>query len=361
MQDGSPRKSGSPPGQAAKDDAPKRRARLGEGAIRMRDVAERAGVSTMTVSRALSTPDRVSPEIRRRVDDAVRAVGYVPNRLAGSLSSSRSKVAGLVVPSIRNTLYADTIQGISDVLARHGYHLMVADSAYSPQVEEALVTAFLAQRVAGLVLHNTTHAPALRALVRRAGVPVVENGTLADDPIDMVVSYSNVDAAKAMTQHLVRLGYRRIALVTLPQAHNVRSQERRRGYAVALAEAGLPQDPRIMLEMPPGLASGCEAIARLEAMAPAVDAVFFAGDVLAAGALLECQRRGIAVPGRIAIASFDDIDLLRHLNPAITTVRLPRLELGRRSAEILLDRIQGLSDERIRIDLGFEIIQRAST
>lgn len=338
-----------------------RRARPGEGAARMRDVAQRAGVSTMTVSRALSDPERVSPEVRRRVEDAVRAVGYVPNRLAGSLSSNRSNVAGLVVPSIRNTLFSDTIQGISDVLRRHGYHLMVADSGYSPAEEEALVTAFLAQRVAGLMLHNTTHTPALRALIRRAGVPVVENGTLTDDPLDMVVSYSNADAARAMTLHLLRLGYRRIALVTLPLAHNERSQERRRGYAAALAEAGIAADPRIMLEMPPGLPSGSEAIVRLTEIAPPVDAVFFAGDVLAVGALLECQRRGWAVPGRVAIASFDDVDLLRQLNPAITTVRLPRLEIGRRSAEILLDRIHGRSDERIRVDLGFEIIQRAST
>jgi len=100
---------------------------------------------------------------------------------------------------------------------------------------------------------------------------------------------------------------------------------------------------------------------RLLGVTPAVDAVFFAGDVLAVGALLECQRRGVPVPGRIAIASFDDVDLLRHLNPAITTVRLPRFEVGRRSAEILLDRIQGRSDERVRVDLGFEIIQRGST
>lgn len=338
-----------------------RRTRPGDGAIRMRDVAERAGVSTMTVSRALNDPDRVSPEVRQRVQDAVRAVGYVPNRLAGSLSSNRSNVIGLVVPSIRNTLFSDTIQGISDVLHRQGHHLMVADSGYSPTEEEALVTAFLAQRVAGLVLHNTTHTPALRGLVRRSGVPVVENGTLADDPLDIVVSYANADAARAMTLHLARLGYRRIALVTLPLTHNERSQERRRGYAAALTEAGLPVDPRIMLEMPPGLPSGCEAIVRLVEMTPAVDAVFFAGDVLAVGALLECQRRGWAVPGRVAIASFDDVDLLRQLNPAITTVRLPRLEIGRRSAEILLDRIHGRSEERIRVDLGFEIIQRAST
>jgi len=175
----------------------------------------------------------------------------------------------------------------------------------------------------------------------------------------MVVSYSNAGAARAMTSHLARLGYRRIALVTLPVANNVRSEERRRGHRAALREAGLPEDPRLLLEMPPGLPSGAEAVVRLAGSG--ADAVFFAGDVLAVGALLECQRRGWAVPGRVAIAAFDDVDLLRQLNPAVTTVRLPRLAIGRRSAEILLDRIKGRSAERIRVDLGFEIVQRAST
>ncbi len=333
----------------------------GVGGARMRDVAARAGVSAMTVSRALSDPQKVSPEIRRRVEEAVRAVGYVPNRLAGSLSSSRSRVIGLIVPSIRNTLFAGTIQGISDVLREADYHLMIADSRYDLEEEEALITAFLAQRVAGLVLHNTSHTEAARALIARAGVPVVENGTIPAEPLDMVVSYSNFAAARAMTLHLARLGYRRIALVTLPVAGNDRSADRRRGYAAALAELGQEADPRIMLELPPGLASGCEAVTRLVAMEPRVDAVFFAGDILAIGALLECQRRGWAVPGRIAIASFDDVDLLRQLNPPITSVSLPRVEIGRRSAEILLDRIRGRPAEKFVVDLGFEIIQRASS
>jgi LacI family transcriptional regulator, gluconate utilization system Gnt-I transcriptional repressor len=338
-----------------------RRPGRGGGAVRMRDVAARAGVSAMTVSRVLSDPDKVSPDVRSRVEAAVREIGYVPNRLAGSLSSSRSNVIGLIVPSIRNTLFADTIQGISDVLRSQGYHLMIADAHYSLAEEEALITAFLAQRVAGLVLHDTAHTPRAREAILRAGIPVVENGTLPPDPLDMVVSYSNRDAARAMTLHLHRLGYRRIALVTLPAARNPRSQDRRRGYLAALREAGLPEDARIMLEMPPGPPSGGEAILRLLGMEPRVDAVFFAGDVLAVGALLECQRRGFAVPGRVAIASFDDIDLLRQLNPPITTVRLPRNAIGRRSAEILLDRIQRPSRERFVVDLGFEIVQRAST
>lgn len=350
---------GSPPAPESAAASP-----LG-GAVRMRDVAQRAGVSTMTVSRVLSDPGKVSPEVRQRVMAAVAAEGYVPNRLAGSLSSKHSRVIGLIVPSLENSLFAPTIQGTSEVLRRAGYQLMVADCGYSAADEEALITAFLAQRVAGLMLHNTRHTEAARAMIRRAGIPVVETGTLTPNPIDTVVSYSNYEAARAMTLHLHRLGYRRIGFVSLPAANNNRSLARQRGYRAALAEVGLPVEPRLMLEMPPGLPSGAEAVVRLvEGPVPA-DAIFFAGDVLAIGALFECQRRGWAVPGRVGIAAFDNFEILGHMVPPITTLRLPRAEIGRRGAEILLDRIQGrpqgAAGEALRVDLRFEILQRAST
>jgi LacI family transcriptional regulator, gluconate utilization system Gnt-I transcriptional repressor len=336
---------GSPPGAAA----------------RMRDVARVAQVSTMTVSRVLNDPGRVSPEVRARVEDAVRVVGYVPNRLAGSLSSSRSNVVGLVVPSIENSLFASTIQGISDVLRRHGHELMIASSGYGATAEEATIHAFLGQRVAGLILHDTTHTLEAVAMIQRAGIPVVENGTLTRHPLDMMVSYSNHDAAKAMTQHLMRLGYSRIGFASLPLAANERSRDRRAGYAAALHDAGWRYDPRLVLEVPPGLASGVEALHRLLDGGGDPDAIFFAGDVLAIGAALECTRRGWPVPGKVAIAAFDNIDLLGHLVPPVTTLRLPRHEIGCRSAEVLLDRLQGRSKGSLTIDLRFEIIHRAST
>jgi LacI family gluconate utilization system Gnt-I transcriptional repressor len=299
--------------------------------------------------------------MRRKVEAAVREHGYLPNRIAGSLSSKRSNVVGLIVPSIRNSLYAGMVQAISDVLRANGFHLMIANSGHRLDDEEALVSAFLAQRVCGLVLHNTTHTRQLRELVRKTGVPVIETGNLPPEPLDMAVSYSNFEAARAMTAHLGRLGYRKIGFVTLPLRDNDRSRERRRGYFAALKEMGLPADAGLVLEAAGGFAEGADAIVRLIQTHPALDAAFFAGDVLAVGALLECQRRGWAVPKRVAIASFDDLDLLRHAVPAVTTLRIPREEIGRRSAELLVNRLLGAAPERIRIDLGFEIVQRDST
>ena len=184
--------------------------RNGGSDVKMSDIARHAGVSPMTVSRALSDPSSVSEKMRRKVDAAVREFGYLPNRIAGSLSSKRSNVVGLVVPSIRNSLYAGMIQAISDVLRVNGLHLMIANSGHRLEDEEALVAALLAQRVCGLVLHNTTHSKRLRELVAKSDIPVIETGNLPSQPLDMAVSYSNFDAARAMTNHLGRLGYKRI-------------------------------------------------------------------------------------------------------------------------------------------------------
>lgn len=326
----------------------------------MRDVAKAAGVSLMTVSRALREPQRLSEETRKMVLDAVKKIGYVPNSIAANLASNRSSVVGQIVPSIQNSLYAETVKGSADVLRTAGMHLMLADSGYSMQEEEALIGAFLAQRVCGLILHNTDHTPRALQMIERAGVPVIETGDMPRSPIDMVASYSNAEASKAMTMHLAARGYRRIGFVSLDTRINRRARERLRGHLAALKAAGLPKDPLLLSEVEPGLTSGAHAMVDMMTRAPDVDAIFFAGDVLAIGALFEAQRRGWKVPTRIAIAGFDDLDILQHTVPRLTCLRLPRLEIGRRSAEALLDRVRG-GGGPVRLDLGFEVVQREST
>jgi len=344
------------------DDKRTGKGRPGSGSARMRDVAKRAGVSTMTVSRALRASGKVSDETRERVLSVVREIGYLPNHLASSLSSNRSTTIGLIVPSIDNSIYTQTIKALSDVFRRSGFQLMIAECGYDPTEEEELITTFLTHRVSGLVLHNTEHTPQAIEKIRKSGVPVVENGNIPTAPVDMAVSYSNRDAAYTMTIHLGRLGYRHIGFASLHSVHNDRSRDRIEGYRSALAHMGRTVDPRLMVETSRGLAAGAEAITRILQTAPEVDALFCAGDVLAAGALFECQRRGWAVPGRVALASFDDVDLLRHVTPSVTTLRLPRYEIGERSAQMLLSRIIDGADH-LRgsvVDLKFEVIQRES-
>lgn len=329
--------------------------------VRMSDVARLAKVSSMTVSRALKAPETVSEETRERISAAIEQTGYIPNRLAGNLSSQHSNVVGLVFPSLRNSLFSETIQTTAETLGKAGFHVLIAESGHSLAEEEKLVTAFLGQRVSGIVLHNTTHTERLREMLMKSDVPVVETGDLTRNPIDLVVSYSNYDAARAMTDYLYGRGYRRIAFMSLETRDNDRMRERRRAFIDALEALGEKPDLTLITETESGLAGGRDGLARLLAADNRPDAVFCSGDVLAVGAALECQRRSLKMPSDIAIASFDDLDIHDHLVPTLTSLRLPRGEIGAASANILLQRILRLDPVTTTTDLGFDIIQREST
>ncbi|WP_158921543.1 LacI family DNA-binding transcriptional regulator [Acidisphaera sp. S103] len=331
----------------------------GRRGTRMADIAAMAGVSSMTVSRVLRDRSCVMPATLSRIEAAIDATGYVPNRVAGSLASRRTDIVGLIVPSLRNSLFAETIKGVSDILGPM-HPLMIADSGYSLKGEEIAIRAFLGQRVCGIILHNTKHSPRGRAMLLEAGIPCIETGNLAQQPIDMAVGFSNRDAASAMTMYLLGRGYRHIGFVCLPTKDNDRAAERKAGYLNALSHASLLADPRIVIESPPGLKSGGQALSYLVEVVPEIDAVFFSGDVLATGALLEANRRGWIVPDRIAIAGSDDSELQESVSPPLTTLRFPRYEIGRRAADMLLNRLSGRSSGRAIVDLGFEIIRRAS-
>ena len=327
----------------------------------MRDVARLAKVSAITVSRVLRSPEKVSADTRQRVLEAVRKIGYVPNAIAGSLSSNRSNVIAAIVPTITNPVFADTVHAMATLLRERGYHLLLGQSGASPAEERSLIETFLARRPDGLFIHGGLHSPEVRALLLKSGIPIVEAGNLRKQPLDMVVSYSNYAAAEAMTTHLVERGRRRIAFVSAPRRENDRAQARARGFAAALKRHGIAEDENLVLETTLGLRQGGEALLELVKRERALDAVFFSGDVLAAGALFECQRRGWKVPGRFAIAGFDDQEIAREVTPALTTVAVPRAEIGRRAATMLLARLDDQPVGAKVVDIGFEIKVRQST
>jgi LacI family transcriptional regulator, gluconate utilization system Gnt-I transcriptional repressor len=340
--------------------APIKAATLERREARMEDVAKLAGVSAMTVSRALRNTATVTPDTLKRIEAAIDTTGYLPNRVAGSLSSRRTNVIGLIVPSLRNAVFVETIQGVADMLGQQ-FDLMIAHSGYTLEGEEAAVLAFLSQRVCGMILHNTKHTPKVRRMIKEAALPCVETGNLGPRPIEMAVGFSNRDAARAMTEHLIGRGYRRIGFVSLPLRDNDRAFERRAGYVAALEAHGIKPDPDRMLEASPGLDSGGKALVRLVERDPKIDAVFLTGDVLATGAVLEANRRGWKVPDRVAIAGSDDDEFQANVLPPLTSIRFPRYEIGRRAAGMVTDRVLGRSTGPAVLDLGYEIIQRAST
>jgi len=321
----------------------------------MVEVARRAGVSAMSVSRALRAPDTVSAEVRERVARAIRETGFVSNQLAGGLRSlGASRLVACIVPSLHNSLFSVTLQGIADELRHGGMNLIVGDSARSPAQEEALIEAFVGQRPRGFILHETVHTVRARRIIVQSGIPVVEVGDLARRPLGSVVSYSNADAACAMTRHLIMRGYRRIAFVTIAQDGNIRARHRRQGYERALHAAGIVLDPRLVHEAEGGYRGGGEALVALRERVPDVDVIFFAGDVLAIGALLEARRRGWRVPDDIAIASFDNFEIAAWIEPQLTALDIPRYEIGRTAARIIVDHPRA-DPLPARIDVGFAI------
>lgn len=326
----------------------------------LRDVARRAGVSSMTVTRTLRQPDKVSAATRNRVEAAVRALGYTPDLNARGLASRRSGLVAAIVPLLTNSLIAEIVQGLSDALAEHDYQLLIGASGFDARTEEVLVREFLSRRVDALYLTGTRRTPAAIRLLRGARVPVVEGGNLHARPLDMEVGYSNVGAAAEITHLLLSRYDGPIGYIGAYPKDNDRARDRRKGFEGACAAAGRDVDARHCIETKLDLVAGAQAMAELTQLRPRPRAVFCSADVLAVGALFECQRRGLAVPRAIAIAGFDDLDIAGQTLPALTTVRVPRYEMGRRAGALLCDRLAGRPIETRVVDVGYRLIERAS-
>ncbi|WP_316978466.1 HTH-type transcriptional regulator GntR [Shumkonia mesophila] len=336
------------------------RSRNRKNRVTVKDVAERAGVGTMTVSRALRAPDSVSAKLRERIEQAVADLGYVPNRLAGGLASSRTRTVPVIIPSLSNAVFPDIVEGISSVLQRHDLQILLGNTQYSLAAEEALVSTFLSWSPDGVIITGLEHSERTRRMLAAAGIPVVEIVEWGEAPIDMNVGLSHVAAGRAMGEYLIGQGYRRIAFVGPQMERDVRAAKRLEGLRTALAAAGQEGGPALSLDRPSAVRAGGDAVSQLLGEAPDIDAVFFANDDMAVGGLLECQRRGIAVPGSLAIAGFNGLEFSGEVMPRLTTILTPRHEIGRRAAEMLVARLAGQAVAETRVDVGFTLLRRES-
>lgn len=324
---------------------------------RIAEVAARAGTSPITVSRVLREPEKVAPATRARVVAAIEALGYIPNLSASSLASRRSGFVGLLLPTIGNSIFAETVRGVGDAVATVGRQLLFGDFHYSAEGERNLVRALIGRQPEALVVVGVVRDPALRAMLACLAIPVVETWDLTEDPVDTVVGFSNHDAGAAIARHFLQRGRRRLAFVG---GRDHRAWARSEGLAAALAQAGAPP-PHRELVAGVGIAEGRRALARVLEAEPGTEGVFFATDVLAVGGLLECQQCGIEVPGRLALAGLGDLEVSRELTPALTTVGIPAYEIGRQAGEIVVSRLSGAAPGRRIWDLGFSILARDST
>ena len=336
--------------------SPARKRSANPTTVRMEDVARAAGVSAITVSRALSKPHKVAPDTLRAVRSAIERLRYVPNLTAGSLASNRSRTVAVIVPTVSNSIFSDTIDGLAQTLAPHRYQLLLGQTRYELDEEASLVRAFLGRRVDGLVLTGVRHARGVRSSVLRAGIPIVETWDLRERPIHMLVGFSNPGAGRAAADYLLAKGYAPLGFIG---GSDDRSSARLQGFREAALRAGAGDVVSALVGAPSTPADAAAALAGLLGGRPP-RAIFCSNDMLAAGVLFECQRRRIRVPGQLAIMGFADLPIAASTEPALTSVQVRATEMGQHAGQMLLRHLQGEPPQERVIDLGYAVVERAS-
>jgi LacI family gluconate utilization system Gnt-I transcriptional repressor len=336
------------------------RKRSKSGPIRLAEVAERAGVSPITASRFFRNPAALSSSKRARVASAAEELGYVPNLAARALASQRTEVIGVLIPSLTNNVFNDVLRGIYDASEGSRYSIQFVNTRYSVLQEEKLLRLFQAQNPAGLIVTGINQTAESRTVMESMDCPIVQIMEIGPDPADMMVGFSHYDAAFAAVSHLVTQGRKRIGFVGARM--DPRVQRRLEGYRDAMKAASL-YDPNLIVTtpVPTAVTLGRTLLAELFSKAPDADAVFCINDDLALGVLFECQRQQIAVPDKIAIVGFNDMEFMASSVPSITSVRTNRYEMGRAAATMLIDAVEGRRPAQAVVDLGFELVVRESS
>lgn len=321
------------------------------------DVAKVAGVSPITVSRALNQPHLVRPNTVAKVQAAVQQTGYVKNMMAGALASSRSRLVSLVLPTISTPIFADMVQAASDHLTAAGYQVMLGLSSYEAWREEVLVETILSRRPDGVILTGSLHTDSTRRRLQASQVPVVEAWDLTPSPIDMMVGFSHEEVGHAIAQHLLERGYRRIAILAV---EDPRAARRNQGLQAGLAKHGVQVAAIQAMPLPSTFALGRDGLSLLLERCPDLDALVCSSDTLAHGVLTEAIARGLAVPQQLAVVGFGDLNFAARTYPPLSTVRVDGANIGRVAAQAILDRVEGKAVGSLT-DTGFQLIQRGST
>lgn len=327
-------------------------------ALRIEEVAQIAGVSPITVSRALRQPEKLSENTRRKVLAAVAQTGYESNPHARALRSGRSTLVAAFVSNILSQQFGLAIQGLAEEIEADGYELMIGQTSYSYAKEVAMIRSLRSLRPAAVMFTGVIELEENRQALRELGIPIVETWAFPRDPIDMLVGFSNVDAGAMAARHLAAQGYRRLAFIGRSggrgalRLQGFRAEAERNGQTLARVET--VEDVR-------NIADGRAALTRLLAGGNKVDAAFCANDLLATGALIEARARDLAIPSDLAVLGFGDNDTAGEIAPGLTTISMDAHELGRRAGALLRDRLGGREPRQPLQNLALHLIVRGST
>jgi len=317
----------------------------------LRDVASAAGVSEMTVSRVLRNRGDVSENTRKKVHEAARALGYVPNKIAGALASNRVNLVGVVIPSLSNMVFPDVLAGIGGILDGTDLQPVVGTSRYDPEREETVIYEMLSWRPSGLIVAGLEHTEAACAMMANAGIPVVEVMDVDGDPVAAAVGISHEKAGRDMAAEIVARGYRRIGYLGSSSTADHRAQKRLRGFEAGLAAAGLTLADSIFYDGVSGFGTGRAMTQALLARTPDLDFLYYNTDMNAAGGLLYCLEKGMQIPDQIGMAGFNSFEVLDGLPLRIATMDSRRHDIGAKAAELIA--ANALSSEIIQLDPRF--------
>lgn len=326
------------------------------------EVASLANVSTMTVSRALREPEKVNPETRLRVEKAAKTLNYLPDRLAGGLSSRKSNTIAVLAPALDHSTFSATIRGISDSLSSQNYQMLAAYTAYSPVTELKVTQEILQHRPDGVIFIGACQNDETADLLKQHQVPAVETWAIPPKPVGYSVGFSNYECTRQMIHYMYSKGHRRIAFGGNLDGTDDRAISRKQGYLDAVQELGLSNDLVMLGGTAPLTYSHGEQIYNQIEKHENIDAIFCISDLLAAGIIFECQKRNIQVPKELAVAGFGDFAISPSIYPSITTISVPSVKMGNVAVELLLKHLSTKEQETTEssIDLGFTIVERES-
>lgn len=319
----------------------------------LQDVADRVGVTKMTVSRFLRNPEQVSEALREKIARELESLNYIPNRAPDILSNATSHAIGVLLPSLTNQVFAEVIRGIESVTDKYGYQTMLAHYGYQAEKEEERLLSLLSYNIDGLILAERHHTPRTLKMLETAGIPVVEIMDSVSPCFDSAVGLDNVEASRQMVNEMIKRGCKRI--IYLGARQDERTIMRLKGYEKAMQEANLPIG-NMMTPQSSSYSLGAELLHKARQAYPDLDGLYCTNDDIAIGAIFECQRLGISVPRDIAISGFHGHDVGQVMTPRLASIFTPRDEMGQQAADLLLSRMKGKKARGQIIDIGFRII-----